>query len=573
MGGQLAGDVERRLPAELHDDAGRLLFLVDAEHVLDGQRLEVELVGGVIVGRNRFRVAVDHDRFVALVAQREGGVHAAVVELDALADAVRTAAQHHDLLRVRGGLALVRGVVGRVVVGGVFDAAHRHGVPAFHHADAPPLLPDGGFFGAHELRQILVGETVLLGAPQQFVGQCAAAELQDLLFQLHQLPHLVDEVGLDEGLRVKLLVVAPLRRASYIRNCRSLVGWESMSSSLREGPRVEVLGEAQPVAADLQRPDGFLQSLLVGLADAHGFAHGAHLRAQLVLGAAELLEGPAREFDHHVVARRRVLVERAALPVGDLVERQAGGELRRNQRDGESSRLGSQGRRTRSARVDFDHYHAAGLRIVSELDVGAADHLDRFHDAVGILLKLGLQLRRDREHGRRAVGVAGVHAHGVHVLDEADGDHLVLGVADHLQLEFLPAEHRLFHQDLSHQAGGDSAARHHLQLLDVVDQAATRSAHGVGGPDHDRVSQLGGDAFGLFHRERRRAARHLDAQAVHGLFERDAVFAAFDGVHLHADHLDPIPVQDARCGPAPSTGSSRTGLPDSAAARRGAPLR
>ena len=51
--------------------------------------------------------------------------------------------------------------------------------------------------------------------------------------------------------------------------------------------------------------------------------------------------------------------------------------------------------------------------------------------------------------GRGAERVAGVHAHGVDVLDEADGDHLVLGVADDLQLQLLPAQHRLLDQDLA----------------------------------------------------------------------------------------------------------------------------
>ncbi len=148
-----------------------------------------------------------------------------------------------------------------------------------------------------------------------------------------------------------------------------------------------------------------------------------------------------------------------------------------------------------------------------ELDVGAADHLDGLDDPVGVLLELPLQFRRDGQHGRGAVGVAGVHAHGVHVLDEADRDHLVLGVADDFQFQLLPAQHRLFDQDLPDQAGGDAAAGDHAQLLDVVDQPAARAAQGVGGPDHHRVAQLGRDALGFLDRVGRRAARHLDAQA------------------------------------------------------------
>ena len=47
---ELAGDVQRSLAAELADHTLRLFLLIDLQHVLDGQRLEVELVRGVVVG-------------------------------------------------------------------------------------------------------------------------------------------------------------------------------------------------------------------------------------------------------------------------------------------------------------------------------------------------------------------------------------------------------------------------------------------------------------------------------------------------------------------------------------------
>ena len=59
-----ARQLERRLPAELHDHAFRLLALHDLEHVLERQRLEVQLVRRVEVGRDGLRIRVDHDRLV-----------------------------------------------------------------------------------------------------------------------------------------------------------------------------------------------------------------------------------------------------------------------------------------------------------------------------------------------------------------------------------------------------------------------------------------------------------------------------------------------------------------------------
>ncbi len=48
-------------------------------------------------------------------------------------------------------------------------------------------------------------------------------------------------------------------------------------------------------------------------------------------------------------------------------------------------------------------------------------------------------------------GVAGVDAHGVHILDGADDDHVVGQVAHDLQLELLPAQQALLDEDLCAQ--------------------------------------------------------------------------------------------------------------------------
>ena len=89
---------------------------------------------------------------------------------------------------------------------------------------------------------------------------------------------------------------------------------------------------------------------------------------------------------------------------------------------------------------------------MGKLDVGSADDLDRLDNGVGILLQSFLELRTDSQHGGRAVAVPGVHPHGVYIFDETDRYHLVLGIPDHFQLQLFPAQNRLLHQHLVHQA-------------------------------------------------------------------------------------------------------------------------
>ena len=123
-------ELERRLAAELDHDAVGLLALADREHRLRVERLEVEAVGRVVVGRDGLGVAVDHHRLVAELAIGLDSVDAAVVELHSLPDAVRARAENHDALPVALRRALVLLAPGGVeVVRGRVDLA-RDGVDA-----------------------------------------------------------------------------------------------------------------------------------------------------------------------------------------------------------------------------------------------------------------------------------------------------------------------------------------------------------------------------------------------------------------------------------------------------------
>src|SRR5262249_55934634 len=109
------GKGERGLAAELDDDAIGLFGIADVEHVLEGERLEIEAIAGVVIGGDGFGIAVHHDRFDAKLLEREGGVAAAVIELDALADAVGAAAENHDLF-AGGGLGFALALEARIEI-------------------------------------------------------------------------------------------------------------------------------------------------------------------------------------------------------------------------------------------------------------------------------------------------------------------------------------------------------------------------------------------------------------------------------------------------------------------------
>ena len=135
-GFQATGQFQRSLTAVLDNHALGLLDVDDFQHVFQGDRLEIQPVGGVVIGRHGLRVAVDHDGFVAVFTHGQGRVHTAVVEFDALTNAVGATADDHNLLAIAR-LCLALFLIGGVHVGGIGGKFRRTGIHALvHRADA-----------------------------------------------------------------------------------------------------------------------------------------------------------------------------------------------------------------------------------------------------------------------------------------------------------------------------------------------------------------------------------------------------------------------------------------------------
>ena len=228
-------------------------------------------------------------------------------------------------------------------------------------------------------------------------------------------------------------------------------------------------------AAGFEAPHAFRKRLFERAADGHHFAHRFHLGAQRGIDARELLERPLGDLDHHVIDGRLETGRGLARDVvGDLVEPVAHGQLGGDLGDGEPGGLGGQRGAARDARVHLDDDHAPGARVDGELHVGAAgidaDLAQAADGAVAhhLVFAVGEGLR-----GRHGDGIAGVHAHGIEVLDGADDDAVVGQVAHHLQLEFLPAQHAFLDQDFVHRRKRQAALQDFDQLL-LVDRRCRR---------------------------------------------------------------------------------------------------
>jgi len=372
-------------------------------------------------------------------------VDAAVVELDALSDAVRAGADDHHPRPSALGRPLLALTPGRVGVARArLDLARARVDTAKHRNDAllqpPPPDLDGGDFQ-------LAGDRLVTPAGPLGGEEIARAERLDRALELLPEPRMH---GLGELERP-----GPRRRGAGLELARA----ERLEVRLRERP-----------------------------ADAHRLADRLHLGAERVVGSRELLEGEARELDDDVVQRRlEARRRRLRQVVRDLVQRVPDGELGRDLRDRVAGRLRGERRRAGDAGVHLDHAHLARLAIPGELDVRAARlHSDGADDRGCGVAELLVGLVGERHLRCDGDRVSRVDAHGVQVLDRADDHDVVHPVTDHLELELVPTPHRLLDEDLADRGLREPSLHLRVQRRTVLREAAPVPSERERGPDDRR---------------------------------------------------------------------------------------
>ena len=526
--------VDGRLPAQRGDDTDRLLEADDVHDVLDGQRLEVELVRGGVVGGDRLGVVVDDDGLIAVFADGGDSVDGRIVELDALADADRPGAEHDDFRPVAGG-RLVLVLIGRVEVRNV--ALDLGGAGVDHLVDGEEVLtaadgPDLVLRHAPQTGDILVREAHLFGGGKDSdIPRCA----RDDLLEVDDVLDLVEEEHVDLG-RVADQAEVGAEADQLGDGVDAVVGAvDDVFQQLLLRHAVK-FGHVAVADADLQRADGLEQALLDGAADAHDLAGGLHLGGQLVRGVGELVKREARHLGDDIVDGR--LEGGRGVGQLDLVEVHADGNLGGDAGDRVARRLRCEGRGARHAWVDLNEVVVEGLGVKRKLDVAAALDLQRADDleravAEHVVFVVGQGLR-----GGDDDRVTGVDADRVDVLHRADGDGGVVGVAHNLELDLLVALDALLDQHLMHRREGKAVLHQIAQLLFVVGEAAACAAERKGGTQDDRVADLVGGRDALFDRVRDAGGGDRLAQRLAELLEALTVLGAVDAFKLGAQQLD-----------------------------------
>ena len=366
------GELDSGLTAERDHDAVGVLGLDNAHHVLVGERLKVESVGGVKVGRNGFGVVVDDHHVVACLLERPYAVNGGVVELDTLTDTDRTGAEYDDglfavVVLFDKLLRFVLLVEGRIEVRRLRFKLGSAGVYHFIYRIKRLLHRLTG-----QLLDRLVEEAVFLGAEIELVRQLSALQL---IGEVDKILELFEEPLVDHGDLMDLRHAdAALERFIEAEDTAVVADAQSVDDGSL-GITLKLL-VVEGVVRDLGAADSLHDRLLKGRRDRHDLAGRLHLGAEAALGVDEFVERPLGELDDHIVDRRlKAGIGGAGDGVFDLVEGVTDGDLGGYLCDGITGRLGRERRGTRHTRIDLDDRIFKGFGVERELAVAAALNL------------------------------------------------------------------------------------------------------------------------------------------------------------------------------------------------------
>ena len=194
---QICRQIQRCLATELCDHTKRLFLLINRQYIFQCQRLKIQFIGSIIVGRYGFRVTVYDDRLKTCFFQSHRRMYTAIVKFDTLTDTVRTAAEDHDLILVIADRTFVFAVIGGVIVSIIFRSAYMNTFPRFFHALCDSRIADVFFRNSQDLSQIFVRETVQFCLFQGFRSRHLTFVCQKCFLFFHQFFHLFDEVVFD----------------------------------------------------------------------------------------------------------------------------------------------------------------------------------------------------------------------------------------------------------------------------------------------------------------------------------------------------------------------------------------
>ena len=195
--------------------------------------------------------------------------------------------------------------------------------PILFHANGNPMFTHLFLWNLQYLTQILIGESILLGSCQKFIGRKSSFVLHQTFFFLHQFLHLLDKPYFYLCQLMDFFHIRTFSQGLIHNEMAVAAGGNQKPHQFFLGHMVIVLCVAQPIASCFQTADRFLEGLLIGLSNAHNFAYGSHLCSQFIFNTFKLFKGPACKFNHNIIAVRHIFIQCSILTAGNFLQCQS----------------------------------------------------------------------------------------------------------------------------------------------------------------------------------------------------------------------------------------------------------
>ena len=312
-----------RLTAQTCDNAVGLFHFDYIHYVLNGKRLEIELVARRVVRRNGFGVVVYYYGFVAFALYRLYRVNCGIVEFHALTYTDRTGTENDDFFLVEDYRFVFFFVCG-VEVGDIAVKLRCAGVYHLVYGEDVFFLScieDFSFARFPEFCYKLVGKAHLFCRAERF---CIALVCGNFFFHVRYVLYLFEE----EHVYFRYVIDPAHIGAVAEELCNS--AYTVVASVFYVGEKL-VLGVffefcgIYVAKSRFERADSFEYALFERSAYGHDLARRFHLRAELVIRVGEFVEREAGHFCYYVV--ERWLECRGSVCYSYLVERHSYGNL------------------------------------------------------------------------------------------------------------------------------------------------------------------------------------------------------------------------------------------------------
>ena len=136
-----------------------------------------------------------------------------------------------------------------------------------------------------------------------------------------------------------------------------------------------------------------------------------------------------------------------------------------------------------------------------------------------------------------------MHAHGIHVFNGADDNHIVVAVAHHLQFKLLPAQKRALQHNFAGHGQINAGSSQVLEFSPVVGHAATSATQGEAGAHNHRKANTLALGHGLFQVVDNGRFRYLEPDFAHGVAEFLSALCLADHADIGCQEFNPVLVE------------------------------